>query len=211
MTSASPQRPLVFVGMSGVGKSHLARLLGTLGRRVFDVDTLIAGELGDLVKPEGDESPVHALGRWMAMPWTEGFDAREAEYLALEERITAEAFEAALASVSPAVVDTTGSVVYLSAPLRARRRAEGRVVYFHTPESDRARMREQYLRDPKPVCWGGLYRAEAGESSRAAIERLYPRLLETRDARYRELAHEVIEGPELRDVTAEALAARLGL
>jgi len=76
-------------------------------------------------------------------------------------------------------------------------------------------MREQYLRDPKPVCWGGLYRAEvgesSGESSRAAIERLYPRLLETRDARYRELAHEVIEGPELRDVTAEALAKRLGL
>jgi shikimate kinase len=211
MTSPSPRRPLVFVGMSGVGKSHLSRLLGTIGHRVFDVDTLIAGALGDLVKPAPDESPVHALGRWMDMPWTDGFEAREAQYLALEERITAQCFDEAFASTVPTVVDTTGSVIYLSAPLRARLREAGRVVYFHTPESDRARMREQYLQDPKPVCWGGLFRREGDETPRETTERLYPRLLETRDALYRTLAHELVEGPELRDVTATALAARLGV
>ncbi len=204
-------RPLVFVGMSGVGKSHLSRILGRSGYRVFDVDTRIAGELASLVTPEPGELPVYALGRWMDMPWTEGFASREAEYLALEERVTAACLDEAIASVAPAVIDTTGSVVYLSATLRARLKERGRVIYFHTPESDRVRMREQYLRDPKPVCWGGLFRRVGEETPREATERLYPELLATRDHLYRVIAEELIEGPELRGVQAPALLARLGL
>lgn len=211
MSSEAVHRPLVFVGMSGVGKSHLSRILGRSGYRVFDVDTRIAGELASLVTPEPGELPVYALGRWMDMPWTEGFASREAEYLALEERVTAACLDEALASTVPTVIDTTGSVVYLSSPLLARLKATGRVVYFHTPESDRVRMREQYLRDPKPVCWGGLFRRVGDETPREATERLYPELLATRDARYRQLAEEIIEGPELRGVQAPALFARLGL
>jgi hypothetical protein len=211
MSSAPTPRPLVFVGMSGVGKSHLSRVLARVGYRVFDVDTRIAGELASLVKPEPGELPVYALGRWMDMPWTEGFASREAEYLALEERVTAACLDEALAASGPTVIDTTGSVIYLSAPLQARLRASGRVIYFHTPEGDRVRMREQYLRDPKPVCWGGLFRRVGEETPREATERLYPELLRTRDALYRTIAEEIIEGPELRGVQAPALLARLGL
>lgn len=211
MSSEAVHRPLVFVGMSGVGKSHLARILGRVGFRTFDVDTRIAGELASLVTPEPGELPVYALGRWMDMPWTEGFATREAEYLALEERVTAACLDEALASTVPTVIDTTGSVVYLSSPLLARLKATGRVVYFHTPESDRVRMREQYLRDPKPVCWGGLFRRVGEETPREAIDRLYPELLATRDSLYRSIAQEIVEGPELRGVQAPELLARLGL
>jgi hypothetical protein len=197
--------------MSGVGKSHLSRLLAEVGYAVFDVDTLIARELTNFVRPEGGETPVAALGRWMGMPWTPAFDEREAQYLALEERMTRATFDQALALGGPSVIDTTGSVIYLSAPLQERLRASGRVIYFHTPESDRARMREQYLRDPKPVCWGGLFRPLGDETPREAIERLYPELLRTRDLRYRAMASDVIEGPELRDATVDALCKRLSL
>jgi shikimate kinase len=197
--------------MSGVGKSHLSRILGRVGYHTFDIDTRIAGELASLVTPKPGELPVYTLGRWMDMPWTEGFSLREAEYLALEERVTAASLDEALASSEPTVIDTTGSVVYLSASLQARLKASGRVIYFHTPESDRVRMREQYLRDPKPVCWGGLFRRVGEETPREATERLYPELLATRDRLYRAIAEEIIEGPELRGVQAPALLARLGL
>lgn len=211
MSATGTARPMVFVGMSGVGKSHLSRILGRVGYTVFDVDTIIAGELASLVTPEPGELPVYALGRWMGMPWTEGFAQREAAYLVLEERVTTECLERALTQGKPSVIDTTGSVVYLSAGLRERLARECRVVYFHTPESDRVRMREQYLRDPKPVCWGGLFHRVNDETPREATERLYPELLTTRDARYRDLAHEIIEGPELRGISADAFCKRLAL
>ena len=211
MSSSGSKRPLVFVGMSGVGKSHLSRVLGRGGFTVFDVDETIAGKLASLVVPEPGELPVYALGRWMGMPWTEGFAQREAEYLALEERVTVASLERALSTEKASVIDTTGSVIYLSPELRARLAESCRIIYFHTPESDRERLREQYLRDPKPVCWGGLFRRLEDETPRDATERLYPELLSTRDALYRELAHEIIEGPELRGITTDALCKRLAL
>ncbi len=211
MSDPERLRPLIFVGMSGVGKSHLARLLGTGGYRTFDVDSLIAAELHTLVTPERGEQPVAAVGRWMGMPWTAGFDAREAQYLALEERVTRRALDEAVTERLPTVIDTTGSVVYLPEPIQLRLAAEGCVVYLHTPPEDRARLCEQYLRKPKPVCWGGLFESRPGETTRSAVERLYPELLATRDARYAKLAHIRIEGPELHGVSAEALRARLGV
>ena len=211
MTSRDGRSPLVFVGMSGVGKSHLSRLLGREGFHVFDCDATIARELGDLVVPEPGELLVYALGRWMGMPWTEGFAQREAQYLQLEERVTTRALDAAMAADQRAVIDTTGSVIYLSPALLLRLKQSCRVIYFHTPESDRQRLREQYLRDPKPVCWGGLFRRQEDETPREAIERLYEPFLSSRDELYRAMANEVIEGPSLRGLSSDALCTHLGL
>jgi shikimate kinase len=181
-------RPRCLIGMSGAGKSYVSRILRDAGWVWHDCDLEIAGNLSAIVAPDPGEEPVHAVGRWMGMPWSEGYSDREQKYLRLEESATTAALDAAIAKEH--VVDTTGSVIYLSETLLGRLRSECLVMYLRTPPSDYERMRELYLREPKPVVWGGMFRPRVGEAHDDALGRLYPELLRDRDARYLALAHE---------------------
>lgn len=188
--------------MSGVGKSHLSHALAERGWGWHDCDTEIAARLGALVSAAPGEAPVHALGRWMGMPWSDGYGDRERRYLELEEEVTRAALEAARAGDGPQVIDTTGSVIYLSEGLREALRDACDVVYLRTPSEDHARMLELYLREPKPVVWGGLYTATGPE----ALPTAYPALLAERERRYLALAHRWVWATALRGLTiAESL------
>jgi shikimate kinase len=188
---------LVLVGMSGVGKSFWAERLTRVGYERHDCDGAIGERLGTLVEAAPNEAVVHALGRWMGMPWSAGYAEREARYLALEAAVTAEALDAASASGGRHVIDTTGSVIYLDGALLARLRGVGRVVYLRTPDARRDAMLKRYLEEPKPVVWGDAFRAHAGERPEDALPRCYAKLLAWRDARYATLAHVTLDGGEL--------------
>jgi len=207
---------LVLVGMSGVGKSFWARRLAA--QRGFvrhDCDGEIGARLSSIVQVAPGEEPVHALGRWMGMPWSPGYREREARYLALEEAVTRDALDAALdaalAAPGPHVIDTTGSVVYLPGPLLERLRACGRVVYLRTPDERRDAMLRRYLEEPKPVVWGDAFAAAPGETPEQALPRCYASLLAWRDQRYAALAHVVIDGGALEasDPGLEGFLARV--
>ncbi|MCB9600061.1 MAG: hypothetical protein H6722_21305 [Sandaracinus sp.] len=190
---------LVLVGMSGVGKSFWSDRLATRGYRRHDCDGAIGERLGSIVDVAEGEAPVHALGRWMGMPWSEGYAEREARYLALEGTVTEEALEAvrARAPGERHVVDTTGSVIYLAPSFLERLRALGRVVYLRTPDARRDAMLRRYLEEPKPVVWGDAFRARADEAPEDALPRYYAELLAWRDARYAALAHVTLDGGQL--------------
>lgn len=189
---------LCLVGMSGIGKSFWAkRLVEARGFARHDCDGEIGAHLAELVTPAAGEEPVHALGRWMGMPWSDGYAAREARYLALEEQVTARALDAVLAGAGSHVLDATGSVVYLSRPLLERVRAECRVVYLRTPDAMRAAMLKRYLEEPKPVVWGASFAPRPGEPPEDALPRCYQELLALRDRRYQALAHVVLDGAAL--------------
>ncbi|UJR81392.1 shikimate kinase [Sandaracinus amylolyticus] len=203
--------PLVLVGMSGVGKSFWARRLAE--QRGFvrhDCDGEIGARLSSIVTPAPGEEPVHALGRWMGMPWSEGYATREARYLALEEAVTREALDACRDG-RPHVIDTTGSVIYLPDALLEALRGAGRVVYLRTPEARREAMLRRYLEEPKPVVWGDAFACAAGETPSEALPRCYASLLAWRDRRYAALAHVVIDGAELEanDPGVEGFLARI--
>ncbi len=187
--------PLCLVGMSGIGKSFWAKRLEAVGFARHDCDSAIAAHLGRLVAPAAGEEPVHALGRWMGMPWTEGYAAREARYLALEAQVTRQALDAAIDAGH--VIDTTGSVIYCDDALLAALRARTRVVYLRTPDARRADMLRRYLDEPKPVVWGDAFRPRPGERPEDALPRCYGELLAIRDRRYRALAHVTLDGAEL--------------
>jgi shikimate kinase len=183
--------------MSGVGKSFWARRLAEqCGFVRHDCDGEIGARLSSIVTPAAGEEPVHALGRWMGMPWSEGYAAREARYLALEESVTREALDACRDGRRH-VIDTTGSVIYLPDVLLEALRGVGRVVYLRTPEARREAMLRRYLEEPKPVVWGDSFVAGPGEAPDAALPRCYASLLAWRDRRYAALAHVVIDGAEL--------------
>lgn len=190
-------RALCLVGMSGIGKSFWAqRLASEKGFHRHDCDGAIASELRTLVPVAEGEEPVHALGRWMGMPWSDGYADREGRYLALEERVTREAL-AASATSGDHVIDTTGSVVYLSSALRTALRETCRVVYLRTPDGARQAMLERYLVEPKPVVWSGAFVPQPGEKPIDALPRCFAELLRRRDALYTELAHVVLDGAAL--------------
>jgi shikimate kinase len=217
--------PITLVGMSGVGKSWWTARLAAVGFRHHDCDAAIAARLGDLVRPEPGEAPVRALGRWMGMPWSDGYAEREARYLALEAEVTAAALDRALHHEAPPstddsaqevrrrvvgdVIDTTGSVIHLDPTLLARLRACTRIVHLRTPPSDQERMLALYLSEPKPVVWAGVYAPAPGEPAEAALARCYPRLLAERTARYEALAHVTLDAREVAGLDVGELLARI--
>ncbi len=192
-------KPLCLVGMSGVGKSYWAKRLAALGFLRHDCDELIAARLSELVQVGPGEEPVHALGRWMGMPESPGFAEREARYLALEEEVTREAVRAAR-NPGRHVLDTTGSVIYLSGTVLAELRQVCTVVCLRLPEHRRGALLQRFMAAPKPLVWAGAFEQAPGESEQEALARCYAKLLRTRDAQYLALAHHVLD--------VDALAAR---
>lgn len=191
---------LSLIGMSGVGKSYWAKQLAAAGYTHLDCDLAIAEHLGELIAPRDGEQPVHAVGRWMGMPWSEGFEQREAKYLALEADATQQAInDAAEHPDEPAVIDTTGSLIYTGDALLERLKRSTRVVYFDVPIEVRQQMVELYLGEPKPVLWQGMYQPEPGQSQEQSLERCYANLLADRDRRYRALADVVLDYQALRE------------
>ncbi|MGB0767245.1 MAG: shikimate kinase [Phycisphaeraceae bacterium] len=191
---------LSFIGMSGVGKSYWARQLAQAGWPHLDCDAMIAQRLGEIVTTGENEDPVHAVGRWMGMPWDDGYETREAKYLELEQAVTASALDQlATPTDRPAVIDTTGSVVYTGQAMLDRLKRSTRVVYFAVPDAVRQQMVELYLSEPKPVLWQGGYEPGPDELEAHALERCYAELLQNRAERYRALADVSIDYHAVRE------------
>jgi shikimate kinase len=188
------RRTVTLVGMSGVGKSHLAKRLADGGYGWHDCDRLIAAGLGALVTPRPGEEPVTALGRWMGMPWTEGYAAREARYLALESTVTGDALRAARDAIgAPQVIDTTGSVIYLDPATLARLCDQTTVVYLRAAPGALKGLLSRYLTEPKPVVWGDAFRPASQERPEDALARCYAALLSFRERRYADLARVTLD------------------
>ena len=191
---------LSFIGMSGVGKSYWAKQLAQAGWLHLDCDAMIAERLGEIIEVGGEEDPVHAVGRWMGMPWDEGYEAREARYLQLEQTGTDRAIDQLSEhGEQPVVIDTTGSVIYTGGDLQGRLKQSSRVLYFDAPDDVRQQMVELYLSEPKPVLWQGGYRQQPGEPQADALARCYADLLSDRAERYRGLADVVIDYHAVRE------------
>jgi hypothetical protein len=185
--------PLCLVGMSGAGKSHWARAMARVGFSHHDCDAAIAHRLAGSLPVDSSLEPVYALGQWMGMPWSDGYKARQAQYLELEAAVTREALTRCVTLPGMHVLDTTGSVVHLDDALLADLRASCHVVALASDAASREHLKERYLRKPKPIVFGAHYQTLAGEDHAQALSRSYDELMAFRQARYRSLAHVVLE------------------
>jgi len=179
------------IGMSGSGKSYWSEKLAWHGFRRFCLDALITQKLSDKLRRE-DLSPL-SLGEWMGFPFQDGYQEREGLYLSLEKQLMAEILDwidenACAGSEANVVLDTTGSVIYTGENLLERLRSLTTIVYFAVPSVIREAMLRQYLSNPRPVLWRGIFNIEPGESVEEALFRSYNALLDLREVVYRELA-----------------------
>lgn len=189
---ASRRLALCFVGMSNCGKSHWSGALADgLGFSLCSVDE----EIERAIAPELTRlgfAGIDGMAEWMGFPSDDRFERNQARYLELEEEITSGAVEA-LPEESHGrgnfVLDTTGSVVYLSKPTQALLRERYLVVHLEASDDMLGEMTDKYFEVPKPVVWGDCFDMCDGEEAEAALRRCYPRLLRQRRMRYADLAH----------------------
>ncbi len=179
---------ITLIGLSGCGKSHLARRIAEeKGFTLFDCDGIIEERLGKELVDLG-LSGLGGVAEWMGEPDSDSFLERQERYLQLE----AEVMNDILAKLGKdgwglnedIVIDTTGSVVYTGDAILSGLKKRSRIIYLGVPESELDFMFSQYLEDPKPVVWGGSFSKRDGESTEEALRHSYPKLLKARSERY---------------------------
>jgi shikimate kinase len=179
---------LIFLGMSGTGKSHWSHKLNqAFNLKHFDFDELIGNsiELKDLIKDFTGKNNTQKLAAYFQMPWSEGFNEREKQYMQIEEKL--------MQSLYPlgSVLDLTGSAIYYEKTLEKILK-NNFTVTLDIDDNLVDEMFEIYIKDPKPVVWSGLYEIEKNETKEQALERGYRDLLNFRKEKYRKYGDIVI-------------------
>jgi shikimate kinase len=172
--------------MSGAGKTFWATQLASHGFTHIDCDAIIATRLRREVAGVAD-TQLADVGRWMGFPHEPGFRRREALYLAHEmdalRSVIAQARQCA-DSQSDCVIDTGGSVIYADTELLDQLHRYSTVVYLTIPATMHRHMALEYLANPRPLIWNGLFNQAPGESPQDAYVRCYSELIRYRESRY---------------------------
>ncbi len=194
---------ITLLGMSGIGKTYWANQLEQTGFQRFSVDDLIESKLGTELSVLGYEG-IRDVAKWMGQPYEKQYPETSQIYLDFEQESVLELLSQLNTKSynrSNVVIDTTGSVIYLTDTVLRALSESTVMIYFHTPESAHKEMARQYLLDPKPVIWGDSYNQIQGETTIQAIARCYPKLLQDRTTKYKQLAKITLDYTQLRSST----------
>jgi len=185
---------ITLVGMSNIGKSHLAtRLAAEAGFIRIGCDDLVESAIGDELKQLG-YSGVNDVGRWMGQPYTPAYPKNSLKFVDCERAVMLEIISELRAKKlnKPTVIDTTGSVIYVGEDVVQSLKDESKIVYLEASIAHQEKLFKQYLNEPKPVIWGDSYNRLPGESELQSLERCYPKLLAYRASCFEALADLII-------------------
>lgn len=171
--------------MSGVGKTTWAQKLEQAGFTRYSCDDAIEEKLAEELVKYG-YTGINDLAKWLGQPYENRYKANAQRYLDLEKESVEEALQkvASLPQDALFVLDTTGSVIYMTDELLDELAEKTKIVYLETPETVQQQMCENYFKDPKPVIWNGVYHRHDGEDETASLKRCYPELLQKRTQIY---------------------------
>lgn len=142
---------IAFVGMSNIGKSRLAKDMERKGGWTrLDIDGAICERL--------EKRDLRELAVWLGFPADARYAENEQHYLAIENEETFAAIEYARTLSGSVVLDTTGSVVYLSQETLREMKRDFFVIHVGTSAKDVDELFETYKNNPKPVVWHGMYK-----------------------------------------------------
>jgi aspartokinase/homoserine dehydrogenase 1 len=208
--STSDKLPLnlSFIGMSNVGKSYWSEKLASLNYSdeqktftQFSCDDLIEAK----IKPELDAlgfQGIADMAKWMGHPHEDRFAAAEARYLELESQVLSEVLSFSKPSKDSskgAIIDTTGSVIYLPENQLKQLKENSLVVYLKSPLDQIQNMIQQFFEHPKPIVWGDAFNKSTDQNNTQALQVSYPKLLEYRLKEYEKLADVTLEYHEVRE------------
>lgn len=173
------------VGMSNIGKSKLSkRLTAEHGYRRIDIDGLIEARMDKQLADFG--TGLAAMAQWLGTPFDAHYAKRSQQYLALEEEILDEALDNL--DERPTIIDTTGSVVHLSAAVIEKLQKVTCAVYLEAGMTHIDKLLAKYIEKPKPVIWWNPFIKGAGDTVEAVLQHNYRTMLTKRAERYAALA-----------------------
>lgn len=180
---------ITLIGMSGAGKSYWSKKLESQGFKRFGCDDLITTYLAkQLGYAEPEEFNMH---QWVGYPDEETHLARARQYLDAEKEVLNEILD----SLNKAgdheniVIDSTGSVIYMPEEILGILSKFTSIVYLDITQDDFDRMLQYYLDNPVAIIWNGYFQAFPTESRSQTFARCYPQLIQSREQKYKELAH----------------------
>jgi shikimate kinase len=181
------------IGMSNIGKSAWAqRISAAMGLVHFNCDLLIQNKLGGAVPHTGARG-ARDLAAWMGQPFDHQYSDNSLRYMHCEEAVLEDTFTTLKNDRSlPAVIDTTGSVIYTNLQTQSELRAQTKVIYFEASEGHIEDLFKHYIANPKPVIWGDIYKPLSDEEPQDTLRRCYPLLLRDRAIKYKNLAHIIL-------------------
>ncbi|MBP9838523.1 MAG: hypothetical protein KBC84_07390 [Proteobacteria bacterium] len=178
---------ITLIGFSGAGKSHLSKQFREeLSWSTYDCDSLIEQRLKHSI--DNGSSSVEKLAFWLGQPYTENFQEREDLLVKLEDEVTADAFLPENIKKENYVIDTSGSVIYVSPKTIKTLKENSTVVYLEFSETEIEMMYQQFLKIPKPIIWGGMFQPKDHETNDDALKRCYYELVAWRKQRYEQIA-----------------------
>jgi shikimate kinase len=174
------------IGMSNCGKSHWSKKLEAESGYVrLCCDDMIADQLSELL-PDVNINDMDEFAAWMGMPYEFGYAEREAAYLAAEETALYKVMDHARGE--KVVIDTTGSVIYLSEKALRLLSQMSTVAYLGATDKQLQEMTELFFQNPKPLVWSENFSIKPTETPEQSLKRSYPSLLTWRQGRYKMLA-----------------------
>ena len=192
---AAGQLKLALIGMSNIGKSYSGMRLAThFDFTLIEVDRLIWDALG--------ETDMDAFAVWQGQPYSEGYEARERESIALETDATRKSLQS---QARNALLDTTGSVIYTDATVLKTLSEDWFTVYIEAAPEHLERLKSQYFAQPKPLAWNGHYKKRNGMNDTESLLASYPDLLASRATAYTALADHTISSADILTDQVEVL------
>lgn len=185
---------VALIGFPNVGKTYWSRKLEGCGYKLHCCDELIEQKLKYL--------GVANLAKWMGQPYEPEYPQRSAVYLNAEGIVMRNILFEVRNSLHPnnnVVIDTTGSVIYLNPILLREMTRLIKVVYIKVSDPDREVMFNLFLKNPKPIIWGKLYRRNERESHIVTLRRCYNELLDFRAKKYEKIADTILDSQALRE------------
>jgi shikimate kinase len=192
---------IALVGMSNIGKSYTGMRLATaFDFELIEVDKLIREQLG--------HDDMDAFAAWQGQPYSDGYADREAESKRLESAATQNALGR---TVGNAVLDTTGSVIYIDKSVQENLINDWYIIHIRASDDAVERLKTQYFKQPKPLMWNGHFHQHPDQDPDDAILECYPKLLASRAKDYAALADTTIESDVILDtnLTIQDILERL--
>ena len=175
--------------MSGIGKTFWSKRLESEGFKRFGCNKLIEEKLAPELTALS-YSGIHDVAKWMGYPSESRYAKTSALFLHHEEQVLNDICDPVEKGVdSDVVIDTTGSIVYMPKSTIDRIKRISKVVYLSSTLEYADMLYQRYIEDPKPIIWGSSFRKWPFESTKHAIARCYPKLLDYRAERYEHIAH----------------------
>ncbi|MBE0687832.1 MAG: hypothetical protein IH585_17700 [Anaerolineaceae bacterium] len=131
------------------------------------------------------------LHQWVGYPDEEIHMVRAQQYLDAEKEVLNEIIDYLIKAgeYENIVIDSTGSIIYMQDQILDKLSKLTSIIFLDVIPQDFDRMLQYYLENPIAIIWNGYFQPIPKESRSQTFARCYPQLIQSREQKYKELAH----------------------